>query len=268
VAVTKPLGGAALVHANAALEAGDPGRAMQIHLREIVEAPRLAVTLLPLIRPLWRQPTMLAPGQIADDNELESLGVGIDRYAGIETPVLLLGGTRSPRHLRMRLEALAAVLPNVHSVVLPEAPESRADHRIICQHGSDVIRRQLESTPPASPTRTSPNGSSSARSPPRHASAASSPSSTATIAHNSSPSPTKAVSSHRAGSRRRWQTTHPESPTFSARRGCETDPKYVRTPARSASGASGAAGGLADAGVHPEGMRWSRPRSSVCPVAS
>jgi hypothetical protein len=52
--------------------------------------------LLPLVRPLWRQLMMFAPGQILDDNELESLGVGIERYAVIEIPVLLLGGTRSP----------------------------------------------------------------------------------------------------------------------------------------------------------------------------
>ena len=118
VAVGKALGGEALVRANAALEAGNPSQAMQIHLREIVEAPRLAVKLSPLIRPLWRQLSLFAPGQIADDNELESLGVGIDRYAGIEIPVVLLGGSRSPKHLRVRLEALAAVLPNIHSVVL------------------------------------------------------------------------------------------------------------------------------------------------------
>jgi hypothetical protein len=61
---------------------------------------------------------MFGPGKIADNNELESLGVGIDRCAGIETPVLLLGGARSPKHLRVRLEALAAVLPNVHPAML------------------------------------------------------------------------------------------------------------------------------------------------------
>jgi pimeloyl-ACP methyl ester carboxylesterase len=118
VAVTEPLGGDALVRAKAALAAGDPGRALQIHLREIVRAPGLLVRLLPLVGPLWRQVTMFAPGQLADDVNLESLGVGIRRYAALNVPALLLGGARSPKHLSARLNALAAVLPNVDSVVI------------------------------------------------------------------------------------------------------------------------------------------------------
>ena len=118
VAVTEPLGGDALVRAKAALAAGDPGRAMQIHLREIVRAPGLFVRLLPLVGPLWRQVTMFAPGQLADDVNLESLGVGIRRYAALNVPALLLGGARSPKHLSARLNALAAALPSVDSVVI------------------------------------------------------------------------------------------------------------------------------------------------------
>lgn len=118
VAVTSPLGGDALVRARAALDAGNRGQAMKIHLREIVEAPGYLVRLLPVIRPLWRQMTTYAPGQIRDDMALESLGVGIDRYADVDVPALLLGGARSPKHLRARLDALAGVLPQVHSVVI------------------------------------------------------------------------------------------------------------------------------------------------------
>ena len=118
VAVTTPLGGEALVRANQAIDGGDAGRAMKIHLREIVQAPGLLVKVLPLFPRLWRQMTTFAPGQISDDNELESLGVGIGRYARIDAPTLLLGGARSPQHLRQRLDALAAVMPNVESVVI------------------------------------------------------------------------------------------------------------------------------------------------------
>jgi pimeloyl-ACP methyl ester carboxylesterase len=120
VAVREPLGGDALVRAKAALAAGEPGRALEIHLREIVQAPGLLVRLLPLAGPLWRQMTTFAPGQISDDANIESVGVGIDRYAGLDVPALLLGGARSPKHLRARLDALASVLPSVDSlVVLP-----------------------------------------------------------------------------------------------------------------------------------------------------
>jgi pimeloyl-ACP methyl ester carboxylesterase len=129
LAVTSPLGGEALVRARAALEQGDPGRAMQIHLREIVKMPGLTVKLLPLLPPLWRQMTMFAPGQISDDSELESLGVGIERYANVDVPTLLLGGARSPKHLRARLDALADVLPSVESVVILERQGHLANAR-------------------------------------------------------------------------------------------------------------------------------------------
>ena len=45
-------------------------------------------------------------------------GVGIERYARLGVPALLLGGARSPEHLRVRLGKLAAVLPDVRSVVI------------------------------------------------------------------------------------------------------------------------------------------------------
>lgn len=118
VAVTAPLGGEALVRARAALDAGDPGLAMQIHLREVVQAPGYLVRLLPLIRPFWRRMTAFAAGQISDDIALESLGVGIGRYAHLGVPALLLGGARSPEHLHVRLDALAHVLPRLESVVI------------------------------------------------------------------------------------------------------------------------------------------------------
>jgi pimeloyl-ACP methyl ester carboxylesterase len=120
VAVTEPLGGDALIRAKAALAAGDPGLAMEIHLREIVRASNHLVSLLRLVGPLWRRMATFTPGQIQDDANIETLGVGIGRYADLNVPALLLGGARSPKHLRARLDALASVLPNVDSfVVLP-----------------------------------------------------------------------------------------------------------------------------------------------------
>jgi pimeloyl-ACP methyl ester carboxylesterase len=120
LAVTSPLGGEALVRARAALEEGDPSGAMKIHLGEIVKTRGLIVKLLPLFPPFRRQMTMFAAGQISDDSELESLGVGIERYEDLEVPTLLIGGARSPKHLRVRLAALATVLPCVGSVVILE----------------------------------------------------------------------------------------------------------------------------------------------------
>jgi pimeloyl-ACP methyl ester carboxylesterase len=118
VAVVEPLGGEALRRARAALDAGDPDRAITIHMREIVGAGRLAVAAMRRVPPIWQVVRGHAPAQITDDEAIESLGVGLDRYARLCLPVLLLGGGRSPAHLRERLDALAAVLPRLDSVVV------------------------------------------------------------------------------------------------------------------------------------------------------
>jgi pimeloyl-ACP methyl ester carboxylesterase len=125
LAVDEPLGGQALVRAQAALARGQRIKAMGIHLRELVQLPPFQVftfTTLMRLFPRRLQAFIEAiPGQIADDQGIEDLGVGIDRYAAIRAPAVLLGGDRSPAHLRRRLEALGQVLPSVHRVVrLPE----------------------------------------------------------------------------------------------------------------------------------------------------
>lgn len=118
VADVEPIGGEALRRARAALDAGDPDRAIAIHLREIVGGPATLLALARVFPPVRRAMSRFAAGQIADDEALESLGVGLDRYRRITTPVLLLGGAKSPAHLRRRLDALAEVLPTVDSVVI------------------------------------------------------------------------------------------------------------------------------------------------------
>jgi pimeloyl-ACP methyl ester carboxylesterase len=116
VAVDRPIGGEALRRARAALDRGDPHEAMVIHARDIVGATRLGVLVFRLLPFVGRGLVEHAAGQIADDEALESLGTGIDRYAAIDVPVLLLGGERSPGHLRAGLDALAAVLPQADPV--------------------------------------------------------------------------------------------------------------------------------------------------------
>ena len=117
VAVTEPLGGDALRRARAALDAGKAGQAMEIHIRDIVGMRGLARSMR-LFPPVKRAMSRFAAGQIADDEALESVGVGLDQYAGITTPALLLGGAKSPAHLRQRLSALAETLPTVDKVTM------------------------------------------------------------------------------------------------------------------------------------------------------
>ena len=111
VAVDEPLGGDTLRRARAALDAGDPDRAITIHMREIAGAGRLSVAAIRRLPPIWQIVRGHAVAQITDDEAIESLGVGLGRYARLDLPVLLLGGGRSPAHMRARLDALAAVLP-------------------------------------------------------------------------------------------------------------------------------------------------------------
>jgi pimeloyl-ACP methyl ester carboxylesterase len=118
VAVDRPIGGEALVRARAALDRGDPHAAMVIHARDVVRAGRLGALAFRLVPAVGRTLIAHAEGQIADDEALESLGVGVERYAAVDVPVLLLGGARSPAHLRAGLDALAAVLPRLDSVVV------------------------------------------------------------------------------------------------------------------------------------------------------
>jgi pimeloyl-ACP methyl ester carboxylesterase len=117
VAVTEPLGGEALKRARAALDRGEPGKAMAIHLGDIVGMRGLA-RFMRVFPPLRRAMGRYAAGQIADDEALESVGVGLDQYAQVTTPALLLGGAKSPTHLKQRLAALSKTLPTVDSVVI------------------------------------------------------------------------------------------------------------------------------------------------------
>ncbi len=136
LAITEPLGGDPLRRARAALDAGDPDRAMSIYLCEIVQASAAGVAALRLMPSIWDELCGYAPAQLADAEAIESLGVGLDRYAHLDLPALLLGGGRSPAHLRRRLDALADVLPHVDStVILP-----RQGHLANLRAPGDVAR--------------------------------------------------------------------------------------------------------------------------------
>lgn len=104
-------GAAALRRARAALDDGRPVRAMRIHLTDLVRMPRTVATLLLAVPSARRLFADFAEGQIADDEMLDALPVGLQRFAAVELPVLLITGAKSPRHLRDRSARLAAVLP-------------------------------------------------------------------------------------------------------------------------------------------------------------
>jgi pimeloyl-ACP methyl ester carboxylesterase len=97
LAVVEPLGGEALRRARAALDAGDPGRAITIHAREIARTSGFGLAVMRLVPPTWQVLRGYAPAQITDDEAIESLGVGLDRYARLDLPVLLWAAAAVPR---------------------------------------------------------------------------------------------------------------------------------------------------------------------------
>lgn len=113
------LAGPAGVRARSALDAGDPVEAMRIHMRDIVRMPANTVDEMFADARVRAAFAACAPAQIADDEALDALGVGIDRFATLETPTTLLEGGLSPAHLRERLADLAATLPDARIVTLP-----------------------------------------------------------------------------------------------------------------------------------------------------
>ncbi|MEU0572418.1 alpha/beta hydrolase [Nonomuraea sp. NPDC005983] len=121
VVIGDPLGGPGgeiNVRARQAIAAGRPGRALRIFIRDTVRLPAWVAFLAGVFAAVspWLRP--LVPHQIDDNEALDRLGVRLDAYAGIQAPVLLLGGDRSPAHLGERLDALARVLPRAERVVL------------------------------------------------------------------------------------------------------------------------------------------------------
>jgi pimeloyl-ACP methyl ester carboxylesterase len=102
--------------AKAAIAAGQPGRAAQIFVRDVVGMPAVSAWVLRRLVTVTPRLRALVPRQISD---LDGVGPRLDAYARISLPVVLLGGDRSPAHLGESLDALAGVLPGARKVILP-----------------------------------------------------------------------------------------------------------------------------------------------------
>jgi pimeloyl-ACP methyl ester carboxylesterase len=130
----------------AALAAGRPGRAFRLFLRDVVRESAFMSRLAGLLVALHPRYRALVPGQLADAEAINDLGVRLDAYAGIEVPTVLLGGDRSPAHLGERLDALARTLPHAERVTLTgqghtahsEAPGEVA--RVVATFADRVLR--------------------------------------------------------------------------------------------------------------------------------
>lgn len=118
ISVGTPLGGSAVDRARSAMDAGKPGKAMSIFLREVVETPGWVAALVRLMAPVVPQVKRFAAGQVDELEAIRDLGDRLSEYRAIRVPVLLIGGDKSPAHLAARMSALEEVLPDVRRVVL------------------------------------------------------------------------------------------------------------------------------------------------------
>ncbi|WP_406118075.1 alpha/beta fold hydrolase [Streptomyces sp. NBC_00989] len=110
--------GTAGARARAAFDRGDPVEAMRIHMRDIVRMPANVVDAMFADQHVRAAFSAYAAAQIADNEAIDALGVGVDRFATLEIPTTLIEGDLSPAHLRERLADMAAALPNARSVTL------------------------------------------------------------------------------------------------------------------------------------------------------
>ncbi|ETA71041.1 alpha/beta fold hydrolase [Actinospica robiniae] len=135
---TELLCGPAAAHARAALDAGDPVEAMRIHMRDIVRMPAAIVDAMfadPGAQGLF---AAYAAAQIADDEAIDALGAGIDRFTTLDLPTTFLEGDLSPAHLRERVADLAATLPNAKVVTL--TGQGHIAHLTASESLANVIR--------------------------------------------------------------------------------------------------------------------------------
>lgn len=113
-----PVAGEAGRRARAALDAGDPTEAMRIHMRDIVRMPA------PMVDAMFDDPGtrqafgVWAAAQIADNEAIDALGTGTERFTTLTAPVTLVEGDLGPSHLRERSADLATALPCARVVTL------------------------------------------------------------------------------------------------------------------------------------------------------
>jgi pimeloyl-ACP methyl ester carboxylesterase len=104
--------------ARAALAEGKPGTAFATFLAEIAGIGRDMAAMIEAT--VNEQPAMapIVERQLDDNDAIDALGNRLAAYSKIDRPVLLITGDQSPRHLRERLGALQAVLPDARRVTL------------------------------------------------------------------------------------------------------------------------------------------------------
>lgn len=117
--ITGPLlGGPVLARARAQYAEGRQGEALASFLRDIVGVRPLPASLVGTLTAILPKRRAYIEPQLDDCAAIDELDDRLEAYARIERPALLMGGSRSPRHLGERMAVLAHVMPNAERVTL------------------------------------------------------------------------------------------------------------------------------------------------------
>jgi pimeloyl-ACP methyl ester carboxylesterase len=104
--------------ARAALVAQKPGKALAIFTGIAAGWPAWLCSLAGMLTAAIPSYRRLIPCQIDDLEAMERLGNRLAAYAGIERPVALIGGERSPALLKQTVAAVASTIPGAELLVL------------------------------------------------------------------------------------------------------------------------------------------------------
>jgi pimeloyl-ACP methyl ester carboxylesterase len=104
--------------ARAALAAGKPGEAMGTVIRITAGWPGWAADLAGILTALFPAYRELIPCQVDDLESMERLGVRLAAYATLQVPIAMVGGERSPAHVKEMVAAVAGALPSAERVAL------------------------------------------------------------------------------------------------------------------------------------------------------
>jgi pimeloyl-ACP methyl ester carboxylesterase len=114
-----PIAGRYLSEYRAAIEAGDPDKALEIGYTHFASVPAARVRFM-RGAPEWVAALPLAHTWTREVEAVERHGPSLERYRSLHVPTLLLLGTQSAPHpLKDTTEALAKTLPDARIVELP-----------------------------------------------------------------------------------------------------------------------------------------------------
>lgn len=100
------------------IAAGRPGRALTVFARDATGLPAWQAGLIGVLTNVIPRYRRLVPCQADDLQAMVEVGARFDAYAGIDTPLVLLGGDRNPSGIAVPLDALQDVIPGAQRIVM------------------------------------------------------------------------------------------------------------------------------------------------------